>query len=411
MNGQEVEMEGITQHRRVGILPYVLGVILGISIGLAVVSAVLFYRSSRGSASPFYRQTSAQEEAQVSAGASITDSRRNAIVIATEKVAPAVVSVSATRTRIVRRSPFASPFSRDWFERYFGTYEKKSATLGSGVMINADGYLLTNEHVVHEGEEIIITLSSGEALPGTLIGSSPEYDLALVKVNAENHPFTSLGDSDDLLVGEWVLAIGSPFGQLMYDTQPTVTVGVISAVDRDVKSSQQSTQIFKGMIQTDAAINPGNSGGPLVNSRGEVIGINTFIFSAGDGGNLGMGFAIPINRGKWILDELLAFGRVRSIWTGLMVAEVTPELAVGLDLKTNAGLLVSRVEENGPASKAGLKPGDLILKINGRIVRNLREADRIIFGSRVGDDLVFDIDSKGKLRQVSLALEERPSEF
>lgn len=404
-------MEGITRSRRVGTLPIFLGILLGVSIGLIVISAVLFYRSTRESSPSLYRETAARGADNAANPASITDSRRNAIVIATEQVAPAVVSVSSTRMQIVRRGPFTSPFSRDWFERYFGAYKKKSATLGSGVMINSDGYLLTNEHVVHEAEEITITLTSGEALPGRLIGSSAEYDLALVKVEAENLPFVSLGNSDDLLVGEWVVAIGSPFGQLLNDTQPTVTVGVISAVDRDVKSSPQSAQIFKGMIQTDAAINPGNSGGPLVNSHGEVIGINTFIFAAGDGGNLGMGFAIPINRGKWILDELLTYGRVRSIWTGLMVAEVTPELAIGLDLKTTSGLLVSRVEEASPADRAGLKPGDLILSINERPVNNMREADRIIFGSRVGDNLVFDVESKGTRKRVSVTLEERPSEF
>lgn len=403
-------MEEITNIRRVGSLPYILGIILGVSLGLVSISGVLLYRSMRGNAATAH-ETPSGAQVIAASQASITDSRRNAIVIATEKVAPAVASVTVTRTQIVRRSPFASPFSRDWFERYFGTYQQRQSTLGSGVVIDAHGYLLTNEHVVHEGEEIIITLSTGQALPGKLIGSSPEYDIALVKVDADNLPYASLGDSDDILVGEWVVAIGSPFGQLLNDTQPTVTVGVISAIDRDVKSDPQSGQIFKGMIQTDAAINPGNSGGPLVNSAGEVIGINTFIFSAGDGGNLGMGFAIPINRGRWILDELLTYGRVRSIWTGLMVTELYPELAASLNLTTARGLLISRVEEKGPAGKAGLKPGDLILRINGNHVGTLREANRIIFGSKVGDHLTVEIDSKGRKRSVDLILEERPGDI
>jgi serine protease Do len=402
-------MKNITESHRVGILPYVLGALLGLSIGLILISGFIFLRSSRGTAGG--AQPSSPNHAAVSASApSLADSRRNAIVVTTEKVAPAVVSVTTTRTEIIRANPFASPFARDWFERYFGTYKKQYATLGSGVIISKDGYILTNEHVIHDAEKITVTLSSGEILNAKLIGSAAQYDLALLKIEDRDLPYAQLGDSDSLLVGEWAVAIGSPFGQLLNDTQPTVTVGVISAVDRDIKSDPQSGQIFVGMIQTDAAINPGNSGGPLVNSRGEVIGINTFIFSTSQGGgNLGMGFAIPVNRGKWILDELLTYGRVREVWTGLMVATISPELAVGLNLNKRRGLLVNRVEEGSPADKSGLKPGDLILGLNGKRVGNVREANRIIFGSRVGDVLTISIERKSRQREVKLTLEERPS--
>ncbi len=398
------QLDGYGSKNRTQVLPYVLGALLGLSAGMAVIAAVFFFKAPARTAANSIMSGSATHT-------SIDDSRRNAIVAATERVAPAVISITTTRTEIVRRSPFFSPFNKDWFDRYFGSFKKKYAAFGSGVILNKDGYILTNEHVVHNADKITVTLSSGTTLEGSLVGGAREYDLALIKVESHDLPFAPLGDSDDLLVGEWVVAIGNPFGQLLSDTQPTVTVGVISARDRDVKSDSQSSQIYKGMIQTDAAINPGNSGGPLINSRGEVIGINTFIFSTGNGGNLGMGFAIPINRGKWVLDELLTYGRVRDIWTGIRVARITPEIALALNLKTSQGLLINQVEESSPAGKAGLKPGDLILVINDKRVNSVREANRIIFGSRVGDELKLEISRKNKRKKINLTLEERPSDI
>ncbi|MEE9270529.1 MAG: trypsin-like peptidase domain-containing protein [Candidatus Krumholzibacteria bacterium] len=403
-------MNVIETRRRFGPLPYVFGAVLGVSLGLIIISGVLFFRSSRSTEGA--EALPSQARLQPVATQSIGESRRNAIVIATERVTPAVVSVTSRYRQVVRANPFRSR-RLDWFSLFFGpgeTYERQVSSLGSGVVISPDGFILTNDHVVRNAEEILVTLSDGTTVQAKAVEHAPDYDIALIKIDSENLAFAELGDSDDLFVGEWAIAIGQPFGQLLNDTQSTVTVGVISALHRDVKQSSNSDQVFKDMIQTDAAINPGNSGGPLINSRGEVIGINTFIFSAGNGGNLGMGFAIPINRGKWVLEEFKNYGRVRAIWVGLVVRDITPELAAGLDLKVSRGLLVREIEEGAPADKAGLKAGDLIVAVNGQKVRTRKEANHIIFGSKIGDELVFDINRRGKNKVVKLKLAERPDD-
>jgi len=280
-------------------------------------------------------------------------------------------------------------------------------------VISADGYILTNEHVVHKADFVKVTTSDGRTLDAELVGGATEYDLALLKVDSGRMVHAALGDSDGVVVGEWAIAIGSPFGHLLNDTQPTVTVGVISALHRDVKQAPQSDKIFKDMIQTDAAINPGNSGGPLVNAAGEVIGVNSFIFSTGSGGNLGMGFAIPINRGKWVLDEIRNYGRVRAVWIGIRARRVTPELAAGLDLENTQGLLIDAVEDDSPAQKADLRPGDQIVAIDGVNVTTVPAANRIIFGSKVGDKLKIDVIGRGekKQRRIVIELEEKETEI
>jgi serine protease Do len=324
-------------------------------------------------------------------------------------VSPAVVSITAMHTRVYR---YRTPFSRRWLE-YFGipeTYKEEITSLGSGVIVHPDGYVLTNEHVILNAEGIEVTLSDGRSVAAQVVDTAHDYDLAILKIIEDgSFDYASLGNSDELLVGEWAIAIGQPFGQLLYDTQPTVTVGVISALHRDVKPNRDSNQYFKDMIQTDAAINPGNSGGPLINSRGEVIGINTFIFSAGDGGNIGMGFAIPINRGKWVLAEIQEHGRVREAWLGIRVSTVTPELAAGLNLRHTRGLLIREIDHGSPAEKAGLRAGDLITAVNGEPVATSQDANRVIFGSRVGESLQFDIARKDKTRSIDVVLEEKPN--
>jgi serine protease Do len=388
-------------------MPIIFGGLLGISLGMAIIAGALFLRSSRGQVSPDPIATT-YAAASTRPVTPIEDSRRNAIVVATESVAPAVVTVTTTYTEKLRYRSF---FFEDWFKRYYSLPQTRSrSTLGSGVIINRDGYILTNEHVISKAEEIHVMLSNGETLNGKLVASAPEYDLALLKVEADDLPFAPLGDSDSLLVGEWVIAIGSPFGTLLNDPQPTVTVGVVSALHRDVNGDQTGQRIFKDMIQTDAAINPGNSGGPLINSRGEVIGINTFIFSS-SGGSIGMGFAIPVNRGKWVLEEMETYGRVRSIWVGISAVTITPEVAIGMNLSARRGVLIENVEEDSPASKAGLRTGDLIQAVNEIPIASVSEANRIIFGSKVGDRLDIIVNRKGDQKRFTLELEERPNDI
>ena len=344
-------------------------------------------------------------------GDGVSSSRRTAIVVAAERASPAVVSVSVMTTRVVRSDPFGGLFHDEFFERFYPPmeYKQRIPGLGSGVIVDGSGLILTNEHVVHDADDIQVTLTDGRHVPATLLGSSPTYDLAVLRIKGDKLPVAPLGDSDQLLVGEWAIAIGNPFGFLLNDSQPTVTAGVISATRRDIKSEVTSNGVYKNMIQTDAAINPGNSGGPLVNGDGEVIGINTFIFTQG-GGSLGIGFAIPINLARRILDEVVKYGRVRAAWPGMQVQEVTPALAQRLGFPEPGGLVATRVESGGPADQAGVKVGDRVRSVNGVPIRTVEDAQRAIYGAGVGDKLKLGIERDGHARSVELTLVEAPRE-
>jgi serine protease Do len=301
-------------------------------------------------------------------------------------------------------------FRDDFFDRFFpqSQYKQKIPGLGSGVIVDASGIVLTNSHVIRDAEEIRVNLPDGRHFDAKVLGDSPIYDLAVLKVDgAANLPVAPLGDSDSLVVGEWAIAIGNPFGFLLDDSQPTVTAGVISATRRDIKSEATESGVYKNMIQTDAAINPGNSGGALVNGDGQVIGINTFIFTQG-GGSIGLGFAIPINMAKQLLGEIRQYGRVRQAWPGMQVQPVTEYLARRLGWNDVAGLVVTRVDPNGPAAKAGVKVGDRIRKVNGRVTNTVDDAQGSIYGAQVGDQLALELDRDGKTSTVRVTLEEAP---
>ncbi len=313
-------------------------------------------------------------------------SRKNAIVMATQKVSPAVVTISVLQTRVVRYSPFHDDFFSSFFRDFgpYWEYEEQIPSLGSGVILNREGYVLTNAHVVHGATDIMITLPDGREFQGKIIGVDEIGDLALLKIEGEKLPYVKLGDSDDLIIGEWGIAIGNPFGNLIGDAHPTVTVGVISGVKRSFRPSSGQTRIYRNMIQTDAAINPGNSGGPLVNCDGEVIGLNTFIFTK-SGGNLGIGFAIPVNYAKEIVAEIMKYGKVRQVWIGLQVQNITPALVNKLDLDIERGLLITQVDEGSPADKAGLKVTDVIKEIDGVSILTWEEANNAFRGKRVDE--------------------------
>jgi serine protease Do len=341
-------------------------------------------------------------------------SRRSAIVRAAEHVGPAVVSITVIQTRVVTtspRSPFRDPFFDQFFRDHFGARQRveRVPSLGSGVILTQGGLVVTNEHVVRDGTEIKVTLTDGRQFDADLIASQQDYDLALLKINGGNLPFAELGSSDDLIIGEWAIAIGNPFGYLLEDTHPTVTVGVISALNRNIKTSGDVIGVYTGMIQTDAAINPGNSGGALVNSLGQLIGINTFIITA-SGGSMGIGFAIPVSRVEFILDEVNRYGRIREIWIGLLVQEMTPLIARSFGLESTEGVIVSQVDRGSPADKAGLKRGDVIVEVNGGHIRDFESARRAIFGSRVGDVLEFTIVREGNHKTMRVDVEEAPEE-
>ncbi|MCX5753437.1 MAG: trypsin-like peptidase domain-containing protein, partial [Candidatus Krumholzibacteria bacterium] len=240
-----------------------------------------------------------------------------------------------------------------------------------------------------------------------VIGSDKRTDIALIKIDAANLPALDINANPAIRKGEWVIAIGSPFGYLLGDPQPSVTVGVVSALHRDVKSSTDAP-VFQNMIQTDAAISPGNSGGPLVSSAGEVIGINTFIMSTAEGSIPGMSFAIPINTAKAVVDEILHYGRVRFTWTGISVSSVTPEVARRFGSGVTGGLLVEKVEADGPGARAGIERGDVILEVNGLKVSTPEQAAKAVFGLRVGDAVDLVVYRNGRTQSLKLRLVEQP---
>ena len=353
-----------------------------------------------------------QAQARAAATRAIDGSRRNAVVRAAELAMPAVVSISVLRTRVVQDNPFLSFFPDEFFERFYpqGDARQDVPGLGSGVIVDAAGTVLTNEHVVRGAEEIKVTLPDGRSFAGHVVDASAVYDLAILKLEANGArlPVARLGDSEDLIVGEWAIAIGNPFGFLLNDPSPSVTVGVISATHRDIKGGVSEGGIYKNMIQTDAAINPGNSGGPLVNGAGEVVGINTFIFTRG-GGSLGMGFAIPVATARRLLGEIVRYGRIRLAWSGLAVQPVTPYLATRLNLAKPGGLVVSRIEPGSPAAAAGLAVGDIIYRVNGEAVNTAEDAQRSIFGAGVGDAVQLALERAGAAREAKLVLVEQPA--
>jgi len=324
-------------------------------------------------------------------------SRHTAITRAIESVEPAVASIS-----VVQIQDVYNPFTRDpFFDFFFPERSRKREvhSSGSGVVISPDGYVLTNYHVIENATEVIVTLPGGEEFEAEIIGTDYITDLALLKLNGRNFPYATLGDSYDLIIGEWVIALGNPFGLFDISKQPTATAGIISAVDMDF--GPQKGRVYKDMIQTDAAINRGNSGGPLVNSMGEVIGINTFIYTASQftEGSIGIGFAIPINLAKDIAEELKVSGKVdRSFSTGLAVERLTTEVAKYLNVPFTKGVIVVEVETGSNAEKAGVEIGDIISAVNGQKINSSREILKIIKESdlRSGNRIKLTLYRDGK---------------
>jgi len=329
----------------------------------------------------------------------ICEVRHNAITNAIQIVSPAVVSVNVIKTETVNR--YMNPFENPFFG-FFGNvpYKREVKGIGSGVIFNSDGYIITNAHVVEGATQTKIILSDSRQFDGKLIGLDSVHDIAIVKIEGEDLPSARLGSSCGLIMGEWVIAVGNPYGFLLKDSKPSVSVGVISALNRDFAPNEDG-KIYKKMIQTDAAINPGNSGGPLVNVLGEVIGINSFIFSE-SGGSIGIGFAIPVDSVKKLADELIKYGKIRDIWYGFKVQEITPVIASYLGLKSMDGVLVAYLDDNGPADKAGLKKGDIIHKINQYSIKTTDDAELAVTDISVGDKMTIDVSRGDKTYTVTI---------
>ncbi len=339
----------------------------------------------------------------------IHDSRKTVITRAVEKVSPAVVGINVIQIKSYRRPSML--FDDDPFFRYFFPQRQQLVKgLGSGFVISPDGYILTNEHVVHKAAKIIVTLPDGEKYDAQPVASDYISDIALLKIERkESFPYVTLGNSADLIIGEWAIAFGNPFG--LFDMgQPSVSQGIISATDRDF-GKQSDERIYKDMIQTDAAINSGNSGGPLVNSLGEVIGMNTFIFSGSQqaGTSIGLGFAIPINRVKNIIKELRKYGSVdRTFTTGLSVVNLTRSFAAYLGIQQIDGVIVAGVEPNSPASRAGLQVGDIIVKINDNPITSTESIEKVFddLDAKAGDVLQLVIFRENEFFKTQLKLEK-----
>jgi serine protease Do len=347
-------------------------------------------------------------------GATIEVSRRNAIVEAADRVGPAVVSVNVLQTQVYRNPFFTGdPYHDQFFQRFFGVppeYRRQIRSMGSGVIVDPGGIVITNDHVVQGADEIKVVLTDGRSFDAKLAGADPASDVAVLRFEGASLPVAPLGGSDDLMVGEWAIAIGNPFGYLLADMRPSVTVGVVSGVDRDFRpEGDDEGRIYKGMIQTDAAINPGNSGGPLVNANGEIIGINTFILSR-SGGSEGLGFAIPIDTVKRVMEEIERYGEVRRAWIGFSVRDISPFIAERLGLQDARGVVVWSVDSRSPAEEAGMEPGDVIRKVNGRTIADSGEARLTISGARIGEDLKLTMEREGKTREINIRVREEPKD-
>ncbi len=315
-----------------------------------------------------FAQVISQSASRDSANSLNAEIRRTGIVLASEKIMPSVVSITVFVTQTYTYSPsIIDPF----FEQFFGhslpyQYKQEIQGLGSGMILSQDGKIITNAHVVKDATKIKVTLADGRNYDVKVLGIDEALDLALLEL--QNPPKdlkpATLGTSDDIMIGEWVIALGNPFGFLMADAKPSVTVGVVSAVDRKVQSQQGKQFNYTGVIQTDAAINPGNSGGPLVNILGEVVGINTFIFTQ-SGGSEGLGFAIPIEQVKKFIYELQSHETRRTAWLGIGVQTLTSDMARAMGIKGTQGLIITGVFANTPASEKGMSEAWVITSANG----------------------------------------------
>ncbi|MEK6728268.1 MAG: Do family serine endopeptidase, partial [Candidatus Omnitrophota bacterium] len=346
-----------------------------------------------------------------------------AVVNVANTTGKAVVSISTEHIEKVkggRRHYFGNPFGespfagdeslRRFFDDFFGEIpdrEYKQAGLGSGVIIDPQGYILTNEHVISDADKINVTLSDGRDFKGEVKGRDQRSDLAIIKINAQNLPSATFGDSDSLRIGQWVVAIGNPFGFAMHSPEPTVTVGVISALHRSLGSMLSREKDYNDLIQTDAAINPGNSGGPLVNLNGEVVGINVAIFST-SGGYQGVGFAIPVNSAKRIISRLIEGKKISYGWIGVTVQNLTEDLVKYLGLHDKNGVLVSKVIEGGPAQKGGFKESDVIRQFDNKAVNNVRELLNVVAKTEIGKKAKVALVREKKELTLEVQIGERP---
>jgi serine protease Do len=391
-----------------------LGALVVVGVGLVSLVHPLPAIGLKGLKGPLYQES-------VEPHSIDPDSLQGRIIKAVEMVSPAVVSISTERTvgfsgfggDRFSGTPFEEFFKR-WFKEQFPEREFKQKGLGSGMIINKDGFILTNEHVIHEvdKDKIRVTLSDGRNLKAEIVETDEESDIAVLKIKGDNLPVVTLGDSKMVKIGQWAIALGNPFGyalsQLNKKYEPTVTVGVISATGRAIQAGGGEIRTYSDLIQTDASINPGNSGGPLVNVWGEVIGINSAILSP-SGGSIGIGFAIPINKAKHILESIVKYGKVAWPWIGIYMQELTPELSQKFGVEK--GVLVADVLKDSPAETSGVQAGDIVEKVNGKEVGSPLELKNEVLKAEIGKPITLTLIRQGKKMEIIITPAEKPEKI
>jgi len=372
------------------IIPIVfISIIAGLLVGLILASSINIH--TLGYSSPKIPKESID----------ILMKTGEAMASVVEAVKPAVVNISTVKTVRLRDPFFDDPFFRRFFGEPFGIpRERRQTGLGSGVIVDPSGYILTNNHVIRGADEIKVTLFDKREFKGKVIGTDPKTDLAVVKIDAKDLPYIELGDSDKLKVGELVIAIGNPYG-----LNQTVTMGIVSATGR----ANVGIADYEDFIQTDAAINPGNSGGALVNARGELVGINTAIFST-TGGYQGIGFAIPSNMAKAVMEQLIKNKKVIRGWLGVSIQTLTPDMRKHFGLKEDRGVVINQIFENSPAEKAGLKEEDIILQYNGKDITDPTQLRNLVANTPPGKEVELKVFRDGKTFTVKVTIEELPQE-
>ena len=386
-----------------GLVPYLL-LAFGAVIGVVVASDLGWMPS--GSAGPDTRGNGAVYPMATAPQQPVTGGTAKSFVEIAKMVKPAVVNIAASRSGKAGDGPQSSPFDDPFFRRFFGDeffkrdqpHQRKERGQGSGVIVDPNGLIITNNHVVNKADDIRVILSDKREFKGKLIGTDTKTDVAIVKIEATGLSTIPLADSDHLEVGEFVLAVGSPFGL----TQ-SVTMGIVSAVGR----ASMGIAEYEDFIQTDAAINPGNSGGALVNIRGELVGINTAIFSQ-SGGNMGIGFAVPSNLARSIMDQLVKNGKVVRGWLGVAIQELTPELASQFGLADTKGVLVSDVMDDSPAKKAGFERADVITEYDGRPMDSPTHLRNAVAQTPIGKKVSVKVIRDKKPKTIDLTIVEQP---
>ncbi len=342
----------------------------------------------------------------------ITFTRQNVITKAIANGRDAVVGINVIELQEFSYNPFGyDPFLNDLFRMFNQKMVKQVQSLGSGFIISPDGYVVTNDHVAGNAKKIIVTLTDGRKFDARIIGTDPVSDITLIKIDAQNLPYLKFASSNDLIVGEWAIAMGNPFGLFDINSKPTVTVGVVSNLGINmINEGRPVTRVYKDMIQTDAAISSGNSGGPLLNAYGDVIGMNTVIYSTAQSnqgaGSIGIGFAIPIDRVKQIIDELIENGKIdRAAFSGMDVDNIDENYKRNYRIDTDFGAIVTRIFRRSPSERAGIEPADVIVAVNGKKIYHANDLLVEILDGRVGQKFNLEIIRNGEKITKTITLE------